>query len=131
MFWVATEHPTVSPSRRRFLVTLFFVLAACGSGGGDGSGASDGGDPSADLPRLQLRWGSIPNVAGYVVHWGMRSGEYTHDVDVGSPPPDVEGVVTYVLDTIDVAGMYYFAITSYDIAGVSSAFSNEIAIAFP
>lgn len=121
----------MSPFSRVFLVTLFLLAAACGSGGGGGDGTSDGGGVSDDLPRLHVRWGSIPNVAGYVIHWGMRSGEYTDEVDVSAPAVGEDGVVSFVLDAIDTAGMYYFAITSYDQAGTSSAFSNEIAIAFP
>lgn len=121
----------MSPFWRRFLVTFSVLLAACGSGGGGDDATSDGGDAPANLPRLQLRWGGIPNVAGYVVHWGMRSGEYTEAVDVKAPTAGGDGVVSYVLDAIDTAGMYFFAITSYDEAGTSSAFSNELAIAFP
>lgn len=58
------------------------------------------------------------NVAGYVIHYGTQSGVYTNSVDVGN--------VTSASISVPADGStYYFAATTYDSAGNTSAFSNE------
>ena len=106
-----------------FCFALFLV--ACGGGGGSSGGS---GEPIGTISSLAIRWVVVPGVAGYSVHWGRTPGDYTHTVDVGMPR-DESGVLTYVLDGLEAPGTYYFAMTSYDDAGQTSTFSNEIAVA--
>lgn len=70
---------------------------------------------------VTLAWDHSPSpeVAGYRVHYGETSGNYSNSVAVG-----------YVT-TNRIAGLangvtYYFAVTAYDMNGVESPFSNEI-----
>jgi hypothetical protein len=109
-----------------FLLALFVV--ACGGTGGPGSGLSD---TSGTASSIQIRWSTAPGVAGYMIHWGRRSMDYTSTIDVGMPPADDVGVVSYVLDALESPGSYFFAMTSYDDAGQISIFSNEIAVDVP
>ncbi len=110
-----------------FLVALF--VAACGGGGGSGDGATD--DVGSANNGIQIRWAMAPGVAGYVIHWGLRSTEYSEAIDVGLPIADDAGVVSYALYELRDSGTYFFAMTSYDESGVMSSFSNEIAIDLP
>ena len=107
------------------------ICTSCGSGGG-GRGAG-GAEVTPDAPTsVAITWsGSDAATAGYVVHWGATSGTYAHDVDVRKPAADGNGEVTVVmtLDGADPsAARFFFAITSYDDAGASSAYSNELSI---
>ena len=110
-----------------FLVALFVV--ACGGGGGSGAGSTD--DVGSANNGIQIRWVAAPGVAGYVIHWGVRSAEYSEMVDVGLPTAGDAGVVSYVLYALESPGTYFFAMTSYDESGVMSSFSNEIAVEVP
>jgi hypothetical protein len=111
------------------------VLASCTSCGGGGGGGSNGSAGSSGAPAstadVSITWrGTDPNVAGYVVHWGTESHVYAHDVDVSKPMADAQGAATVVIavPTEDSASTYYFAISSYDGAGGTSAYSNELSI---
>jgi hypothetical protein len=104
---------------------LALFVVACGGTGGSSGGS---GDPIGTVSSLQIRWAFVPGVAGYQVHWGRTSGDYTHALDIGMPSAE-DGVITYVLDGLEAPGTYFFAMTSYDAAGEMSSFSNEIAVA--
>jgi ABC-type phosphate transport system substrate-binding protein len=121
---------TVLTSAAALLVLA--LCASCGSGGGGGSAGDSEAAPDASSPAsVALTWSGSDDVAGYVVHWGTTSGVYSRAIDVRKPVADAQGAVTIVitLDGVDadVAG-YFFAITSYDTAGSSSAYSNELSI---
>jgi hypothetical protein len=117
----------VSASAAALLVLA--ICASCGGGGGSGGSAGDGGPAPADTApaNVALTWRGSEEVAGYVVHWGTVSREYAHEVDVLRPPMDADGNVTVVIALDAGAAVYYFAITSYDGAGSSSDYSNELA----
>jgi hypothetical protein len=121
----------VSASAGALLVLA--ICASCGGGGGSGGSAGDGGAAPADTgpANVSLTWRGSEDIAGYVVHWGTVSRAYSHDVDVLKPPMDADGNVAVViaLDGGAAAAVYYFAITSYDAAGNSSDYSNELATA--
>jgi len=125
----AQESPGSTPSVVRFRHLLSFgcalFLVACGGGGGGGGASSDG--PIGTISSIQIRWSAVPGVAGYRVHWGGRSAEYTSSLDLGLPADDV-GVLTYMLDGLAAPGRYYFVMTAYDGEGQTSPFSNEIAV---
>lgn len=109
------------------MALLLAGLSSCGGGGG-GSNQRAGGVSTADVA---ITWrGTAEDVAGYLVHWGTASGSYTHDVDVANPVADAQGIVTVViaLPIEDGATTYYFALSSYDAAGATSAYSNELSV---
>lgn len=71
--------------------------------------------------RVSWNANTEPDLAGYKVYFGPRSGVYTGS---GSPT-DVGNVVTYLL-TISVAGQCFIAVTAYNTTAQESGFSNEI-----
>jgi fibronectin type III domain protein len=70
---------------------------------------------------ITLAWDPIlqNDLAGYRVHWGTASGDYTHETDVGST---TRAVVSNLTD----GTTNFFAVTAYDIAGLESLPSNEV-----
>jgi hypothetical protein len=106
------------------IVSLFIVLSfsSCGGGGG-GSGAgsiSPSGSATLawDAPTTNTDGSPLTDVAGYKVHYGTSSGNYTKVIDVGH-------VKTYKIEGLR-SDTYYFAVTVYDISGNESAYSNEV-----
>jgi hypothetical protein len=78
---------------------------------------------------VQITWIGTDDVAGYVVHWGTSSLEYSHHLDVQRPPLDADGAVTVVISLEpSAATTYYFAVTSYDAAHLESTYSNELSV---
>ena len=79
--------------------------------------------------NLAITWRGTDDISGWLVHWGTASRVYGHEVDVGKPATDADGNVTVVI-AIDgeTESFLFFAITSYDSAGNSSEYSNEIAL---
>jgi hypothetical protein len=72
-------------------------------------------------PPTQNTDGSpITNLAGYKVHYGTTSGDYTQTVAVNNA-----GLTRYVLDNLK-SGTYYFAITAYNAQGTESTLSGEL-----
>lgn len=70
---------------------------------------------------IQLTWdpGADPDVTGFMVSYGVRPGVYQSTVDAGS-------VASVSLSL--AAGTYYFAVQSYNAAGLLSAYSNEVPV---
>ena len=62
----------------------------------------------------------ITNLAGYKIHYGTTSSEYTETVALHNA-----GLTRYVLDSLK-SGTYYFAITAYNVQGIESPLSGEI-----
>jgi hypothetical protein len=124
-----SETLLVLPLRRLSSLLIAFFVVACGSTGGGGGADSAGGSggPIGTISSIAIRWTVAPDIAGYRIHWGRRSAEYTESLDVGMPTGDTS-ILTYVLDGLDAPGTYFFAMTSYDQEGRSSTFSNEIAV---
>lgn len=58
-------------------------------------------------------------IAGYHLHYGTESGEYTHVVNVGYQ------FITQI-EGLHSGETYYFAITAYDADGLESDFSEEV-----
>ena len=83
----------------------------------------------AEAYRITLAWDPvttnvdgtpIEDLAGYRLYYGTSSGNYTHVIDVGN-------VTEYTVYNLK-SGVYYFAVTAYDVAGNESDFSNEISV---
>jgi Fibronectin type III domain len=62
----------------------------------------------------------ITDLAGYKIHYGTASQEYTQVVSLANP-----SLSRYVVDSLP-SGTYYFAITAYNSQGTESALSGEI-----
>jgi hypothetical protein len=62
----------------------------------------------------------ITGLAGYKIHYGTASQDYTQVVSISNP-----SLSRYVLDSLS-SGTYYFAITAYNSQGVESPLSGEI-----
>ena len=112
------------------------LLAACHhdhSTTGAQTGAQTGGQTgaqtsSASLKALTLSWDAptqnadgtpLLDLRGYRIYYGTTP-QVRNTVEVDNP-----GLTTYVIDNLR-AGTYYFAVTSYNRAGVDSLLSSEI-----
>ena len=62
----------------------------------------------------------ITDLAGYKIHYGTASQDYTQVVSITNP-----SLSRYVLDSL-ASGTYYFAISSYNSQGLESPLSGEI-----
>ena len=62
----------------------------------------------------------ITDLAGYKIHYGTASANYTKTVAVSNP-----SLSRYVLDSLE-SGTYFFAITAYNSKGIESTLSGEI-----
>lgn len=110
-------------------VIELLMLAICNSCGG--GGGSNGSPPeSTGASKVEVRWHTVPGVAGYVVHWGGASRDYTGALDVGSPAPAADESLAIAVE-VGPPGVYYFAVTCYDDARYESAYSNEISLGVP
>ena len=70
----------------------------------------------------------LPNhetdLAGYKIHYGPASREYTNTVDIGLPDAENGRIHAKVIDLPD--GAMFFAATAYDSAGRESDYSKEL-----
>lgn len=69
---------------------------------------------------VTLAWDASPSpeVAGYRVYSGTESGNYLNSITTPSTTVTISGLASGVT--------YFFAVTSYDVNGAESAFSDEI-----
>ncbi|HEX3843511.1 MAG TPA: fibronectin type III domain-containing protein [Steroidobacteraceae bacterium] len=86
--------------------------------------------PTASSGAVTLNWspptentdGSpLTNLAGYNIHYGTTSGDYSQTVSVSNP-----GLATYVVDNLG-PGTYYFTIGAVSSTGAESPLSPEVA----
>jgi hypothetical protein len=73
----------------------------------------------------------VRGAAGYIIHWGSRSGAYLHALDVGAPERDADGIASFLLEDLDGPGTIYFALSAYDADGRMSSLSNELSAELP
>jgi len=89
----------------------------------DASGTSGTAVGSATIswnpPTSRIDGTALTDLAGYAIHYGNSSGNYTTAIDVNDPL-----VSSYVVENLP-SGTFYFAMTASDTYGNSSAFSNE------
>jgi hypothetical protein len=62
----------------------------------------------------------ITDLAGYKIHYGTASENYSKVVAVSNP-----SISRYVMDSLE-SGTYFFAITAYNSKGIESTLSGEI-----
>lgn len=83
--------------------------------------------PNAFAGQVKLAWdaNSESILAGYRLHYGEASRNYTADIDVGNQ-------TSYTATNLDDGKTYYFAVTAYDTSGtIKSDFSNEVSYTIP
>lgn len=123
-------------------------LAACG-GSGSSAGASaqstnpfgnpigspnnSSASPGSTSKSITLSWSpptqnsdgsSLTNLAGYTLHYGTASQDYTGSIEITSPTE-----TSYVVsDSNFPPGTYYFAISAYNAQQVSSSMSGEVSV---
>jgi hypothetical protein len=133
-------------SRRGFylcaVAALGFALSGCGGGGGPAgaaatsqaasgvaSSSTTAAPPTATSGAVTLNWtpptentnGSpLTNLAGYNIHYGTASGDYSQTVSVSNP-----GLATYVVDNLG-PGTYYFSVGAVSSSGAESPLSPEV-----
>lgn len=94
-----------------------------------GSGLTSGSPPVATAGTVTINWqpptenvdgSALTNLAGYNIHYGVSSGNYTQSISVANP-----GIATYVVTNL-AAGTYYFAVAAVNTAGIESPLSSEV-----
>jgi hypothetical protein len=97
-----------------------------GTGNTGGSAGGTGNTGGAFTGSATLAWNApttntdgtlLTDLAGYKIYYGTSSGNYTSVIDAGN-------ATTYTITNLS-PGAYYFAVTSYDISGIESAYSGE------
>ncbi|MEE4311793.1 MAG: fibronectin type III domain-containing protein [candidate division KSB1 bacterium] len=83
---------------------------------------------SADVEdsRVMLVWQiqTDPDLAGYTVHYGLSSGNYPEQKNVGRQ-------YEYATPQLEQGLTYFFALSAIDTAGNRSAYSNEVKVSIP
>jgi hypothetical protein len=76
---------------------------------------------AASAQSVDLAWDAStdPTVTGYEIWWGTRAQTYTASVDVGNR-------TSWTITGLIPDQKYFFAVTSYSAAGLSSPPSNEV-----
>ena len=71
--------------------------------------------------ELTLSWdqNAETDLAGYKIHYGPNSGNYTNSINVGNN-------IIYTVDNLTEGQRYYFAVTAYDNSGNESDYSQEV-----
>ena len=82
--------------------------------------------PSAFAATVNFAWNAStgPNIAGYKMHYGTSSGNYTYNVNVGKN-------TSCSISGLTEGKKYYFAATAYNTSNAESAYSNELAYTIP
>ncbi|HBZ57076.1 MAG TPA: hypothetical protein DEO88_16855, partial [Syntrophobacteraceae bacterium] len=75
----------------------------------------------AHAAQVTLAWdpNSQPEVTGYKIYWGVKSGSYSNHVDVGK-------LTTCTLAGLASGTTYYFVATCYTSTGAESGYSNQV-----
>jgi hypothetical protein len=118
-------------------------VAACGGSGSSAASTSASASPAsvtsstssstATNKSITLSWSpptqnsngsSLTNLAGYTLHYGTASQDYTGSIEITSPTE-----TSYVVSNSNFPpGTYYFAISAYNAQQVSSSLSSEVSV---
>ena len=108
------------------LLMVSFGCQACGGGGGGGgviSSGQGGGTGSVTLswnpPTTNTDGTPLTNLAGFKIHYGTSSGNYTWSINAGN-------VASYTLNNLQVGKTFYFVVSAYDTDGNVSEYSGEV-----
>lgn len=72
-------------------------------------------------PSVKLEWdaNTEPDLAGYIIYYGLAPGTYTNQTDVGN-------VTNRTVTNLVAGATYYFVATAYNMSGLESDYSNEV-----
>ena len=104
-----------------FSLTILLVMNSCGGGGSSShSNSTDNfATLSWDPPTINADGTPLTDLAGYKVHYGTSSRNYTAVIDVGN-------VITYKVKGLK-PGTYFFVVTAYyNTLRNESGYSNEV-----
>lgn len=101
------------------------LTGSVGSAGATGSAPTDKSTTlSWSAPTRNSDGSQITNLAGYTLHYGTASQDYTGSIEITSPT-----ATSYVVSgSTFPAGTYYFAISAYNAQQVSSSLSGELSV---
>ncbi|MBI5097018.1 MAG: hypothetical protein HZB32_05175 [Nitrospirae bacterium] len=74
---------------------------------------------SWDPPTTNVDGSPLTDLNGYRIYYGIFPGVYETVTDVGN-------VITSTVTNLTDGSLYYFAVTTYDLSGNESDFSNEV-----
>ena len=89
--------------------------------------------PCAEAAQVTLNWKAPTTYAdgsaagalgGYKIYQGTTPGSYSQNTDVGN-------VTSYTLSGLSDGTTYYYALSAYDTAGITSDLSNELSFSTP
>ncbi len=101
---------------------------AQGTPAGSGTPTSSN-PPAATAGTVTINWqpptqntddSALTNLAGYNIHYGTASGNYTQTVSISNP-----GLAAYVVSSL-TPGTYYFAVAAVNSSGTESPLSSEV-----
>ncbi len=96
------------------------ILGAPGASSGGIVKASGSVTLAWQPPTENTNGTALTNLAGFNIHYGTQSENYTSTIQIANP-----GVTRYVVEDLP-AGTYYFAVTAYTTAGEDSAYSPQV-----
>ncbi len=108
---------TASKSNHRFwawIIAIPFLIVVAGVSV----------DASAGQATLTWNPNTESDLAGYKLHYGTASGNFTVHLDV-------HNVTTYTVTGLTNGQTYYFAATAYDASGCESGYSNQVSYTVP
>lgn len=129
------QAPTVAQSPAPAATSTDSASAASTSTSGIPAGESAGSQPTAAAPPVAsagvvtLNWlpptenvdgTPLTDLAGYDIHYGTASGDYTKKIAVSNP-----GIATYVVSDL-TPGTYYFSVAAVNADGTESPLSSEV-----
>jgi len=81
---------------------------------------------TAFAANITMAWDSNqePDIAGYRLHYGTSSGNYSKHIDVGN-------TIQHTITGLQAGVTYYFAATAYDSNDLESAYSEELVYTTP
>ena len=144
MMFRGVESPRIA--RLAFAALICASLAACNGAGSSGAGSSAASSAAASSAAatgaaagnptdksVTLSWSpptrnsdgsSLSNLAGYILHYGTSSEDYTGSIEITNPT-----ATSYVVSGSSFPpGTYYFAISAYNAQQVSSSLSGEVSV---
>ena len=124
-------------SKSFFTLLITLLLSACNTGEayngntGAGVGVTQETTPQEDTQVVALSWTapveredgtpiSMSEIAGYRVYYGTTEGNYPNELDIADSY-NMQAMLSNL-----ASGTYYIVVTSYDMDGRESAFSEVV-----
>ena len=79
----------------------------------------------------QVTWSPVTGTSGYKIYVWPSGHQPGGAIDVGLKAPDADGRVRSVVTGLEFNATYLFAVTSYNVSRVESAFSNTLPLLVP